>query len=942
MRFYENPLKTSENRMPPRSYYIPEGAAEYRLLNGKWRFAFFEDGNPDSDFEWDSIDVPSCWQSLGYENPNYTNINYPFAFDMPYVPNINPVGVYERDFDVSDESKELYIVFEGVSSCGVLYVNGEYVGFTQGSHLQAEFDIGKYVKNGVNTVRMYVYKWCCGSYIEDQDQFRFNGIFRDVYLLSRPKGHIFDIDIRTVGEKIVCYADRDCTVTLLDGGELIGIAMLSGGTAEFDIQNPTLWNAEQPYLYTVKFEAAGEVITRKIGFRTVKVSSEYEILINDTPVKLRGVNRHDTDPKKGWYMTDGDILRDLELMKELNINTVRTAHYPPTPKFLDFCDELGFYVILETDNEAHGVLRRYPNVDYRYDSESTDWPGTNPDWKKEHIERIQRAYERDKIHSSIIMWSMGNESGYGENHKAMMRWVKQRDDTRLVHYEGESYAGETELSDVFSVMYPSVEGIVEKAEDKNLKCPYFMCEYAHAMGNGPGGIWDYWEEIYRRKKLIGGCIWEWCDHAVLENGVQKYGGDFKGELTQDGNFCCDGMVFSDRSFKAGTYEIKNTYAPFRIALCDGGITVTNCFDFTSFDGYEFEYTVECDGETLEKRIVTANTKPHESFNIRITCDLPEECRLGGYISVRMSERNGRELGILQEQLPVKIVKREENLQKAELVEDRLNVIAQGDGFRYVFSKQLGNFTSIVINGAEQLLCPVKLSYNRACTDNDRNIAALWNNVNIWQGENYDCVFNNVRKVVTDGNRITVTAVAGGISRKPFFNYTLTAEFFTDGSVKISLDGNIRENAYWLPRLGFEFKLPYGKSKFEYFGNGPLESYRDMTHHGFIGKHSSSADDEYVNYVRPQEHGNHTDCRELAIENSLRFTAEDKMEISVLHHSTEQIAAANHTDELENSNGTHIRVDYKVSGIGTNSCGPALPEKYRLSEKNIHFGFTIGI
>ncbi|MEE1239977.1 MAG: glycoside hydrolase family 2 TIM barrel-domain containing protein [Acutalibacteraceae bacterium] len=941
MRKYENPLKTSENRLKTRSWYIPEGS-EKCDLNGEWHFKYFENGDKAGEIEeWDNITVPSCWQLKGYDNPNYTNINYPFPCDPPYVPDINPVGVYERSFQLTDGSLDTYLVFEGVSSEAEVYINGKYVGFTQGSRLMAEFDITEFVNSGTNTVRVYVRKWCCGSYLEDQDSFRYNGIFRDVYILSRPHGHIFDLDIRTEGNSIICTADKNFTAELYDGELLLVTGVSEGGRLCFTVDTPKLWTAETPNLYTVKFSAAGETVTRKIGFRTIEISSDYELLINGTPVKLKGVNHHDTHPEKGWTMSEEDYVRDLKLMKELNINTVRTSHYPPSPKFLDYCDEMGFYVILETDIETHGFLRRYANVGYCFDVDSPDWPCVNPEWKAEFLNRMERAYERDKIHTSIIMWSTGNESGYGENQHDMIEWLKSRDKVRLAHCEDVFRKGTPDNTDVYSRMYPSVNTIKGWAKDDNVKQPVFMCEYAHAMGNGPGEIWDYWDAVYNNKKLIGGCIWEWADHVVIENGVQKYGGDFKGELTNDYNFCCDGMVFADRSFKAGTYEIKNTYAPFRIRWENGSLELKNCFDFISFDGYSFEYEITADGECLEKKIVRLNTKPQEEFTITPLVKLPESCKLGCYISVKMLDSNGLEIGCLQEQLPVLIVIDEPQKQPLPLHNNEFELIAEGENFCYVLSKQTGMLLSIVKNGEEQLSEPAKLSYFRATTDNDRKMKALWDRTNGWQGENFDCVFTKVYSCEVTENKAVFTASAAGVSRKPFFNLTLSYEFFDDGEVKVSLDGKIRENVVWLPRLGFEFKLPYNKDKFTYFGNGPLESYRDMTHHGVVAFHESNADREYVNYVRPQEHGNHTDCKLLSIDNSLEFSA-DNMEISVLHHSIDALAAAEHTDQLKKSDGTHIRVDYKVSGISSGSCGPELDEKYRLSEKDISFKFTLSV
>lgn len=941
MRNYENPAKTSENRLKPRSWYIPEGEGIYRSLCGEWRFIYFENGDRGGDTEvWGTIDVPSCWQTRGYGKPNYTNINYPFPCDPPYVPDINPVGIYERSFELDDGSLDTYLVFEGVSSEAELYINGKYVGFTQGSHLMAEFDITEFVSSGTNTVRVYVRKWCCGSYLEDQDAFRYNGIFRDIYVLSRPHGHIFDLDIRTENNTVVCLADSEYSAELYDGEQLLETADSVDGRVEFTVTDPKLWSAEFPDLYTVKLHTGGETVTRCVGFRTIAVSSENELLINGRSVKLKGVNHHDTHPENGWTMTNAEILRDLKLMKRLNINAVRTSHYPPAPEFLDYCDKLGLYAILETDIETHGFVRRNANVSYGYDVSDTIWPCRNELWHKEFLERMMRAYGRDKLHPSIIMWSTGNESGYGENQHDMIEWLKAQNDGRLIHCEDASRKGTPDNTDIYSWMYPSLAELLKMAENPEITQPVFMCEYAHAMGNGPGGIWDYWEMIYNRKNLIGGCIWEWADHVYLENGVQKYGGDFEGELTNDKNFCCDGMVFSDRSFKPGTIEIKNTYAPFRISWEDGSLKLKNCFDFTSFDDFAFEYEISLDGETLEKKNVRLNTKPGDTFVLTPTVNLPEKCRFGCFITVKMTDQNGNEIGRLQERIPVTQVKPEIVSVPLVPAETEFDIIAEGKDFRYVLSKQTGFFTSINIDGEELLTEPMCLSFFRAPTDNDINMKPYWDRTNIWQGENLDCVFCKAYSVISNGNRVKVEASSAGVSRLPFFNYTLTYDFFSDGTVKIDLAGDIRERVVWLPRLGFELALPLEKNSFKYFGNGPLESYADMLHHGTVGVHSSNATAEYVNYVRPQEHGNHAECKWLELADKLRFEADNNMEISVLGHSIEQLTKAEHTDELSEPYATHVRIDYRVSGIGSNSCGPQTEERYRLSEKQISFGITM--
>lgn len=940
MRTYEQPEATSQNRMPARSYYIPEGKGALLSLNGIWNFAFFKNGDYiDEITHWDTTPVPSCWETQGYEHPNYTNINFPFPCDPPYVPDINPAGVYQRSFTISDTANRHYIVFDGVCSCAELYINGEFVGSTQGSHLTAEFDISTYVHIGENTIRVYVRKWCCGSYLESQDFIRFHGIFRDVSLLVRPEGHIFDIDITTEGNTVFCKTDRPCRVSLYDREQLLDAIDTKDGCCSFQVDGARQWNAENPYLYTLIFQARGETIRRSFGFRSISCSRSHALLVNGTPVKLKGVNYHSTHPVTGWTTSAEDIKKDLLLMKQLNINCIRTSHYPPPPYFLDLCNQLGFYVMLETDLECHGFIRRYANVSYNYDIESGEWPSSQPQWTKEYIERMERTYQRDKLHPSILFWSTGNESCYGFNHMAMIDWLHAHDHQRLVHCEDASRAGKPEKTDIFSSMYTALDLLEKWAQSEEIKQPIFLCEYAHAMGNGPGDIWDYWELFYRYDKLAGGCIWEWADQVVLVDGIPKYGGDFPEELTNDGNFCCDGLVFSDRSLKAGSLEVKAAYAPFRLTWEDGLLWVQNRYDFRSFKGCQFQYTLKKDGQMLEERTIHSDIQPRERFSI-LPKVLPSECGLGCYASVRMLDTNGSETGFLQIQAPVPIIPAVQKNMPLPVQETAREIIASGDGFCYRISRQTGMLSGIMIHEEEQLAREVTLSCDRACTDNEKNLDALWHCRNVWQGENLEHTFHKVYSLSADGHCVTVTASAAGVSRTPYLNYTLRYEFYADGSVHIMLDGKVRESVIWLPRLGFSFVLPYEKDHFRYFGNGPMESYCDMTHHGTVDWHSSCADEEYVNYVRPQEHGNHTRTKQLCFTGGMAFLADTEMDICVSHYDIPSLAAASHTNELVKSNATHVRIDYKDSGIGSAACGPSLMERYRLSEKEIHFGFTI--
>ena len=937
MRHYENPNHTSENRLAPRSYYIPGGVSEYKLLNGEWKFAYFQRDIdvPEVIESWDTIPVPSCWQLHGYENPNYTNINYPYPCDPPYVPDDNPCGVYEREFELEKKWGRVYFVLEGVSSCAYLTINGNYVCYTQGSHLQAEFDITDYVNEGNNTLTVKVLKWCCGSYLEDQDFFRFNGIFRDCYILQRPENHINDIEMIPDEKNISIKLDGKAKVKIFEADTLLVETEFSDEYT-YTVENPILWNAEKPYLYDVILEREGEEIALKTGLRKVEISDKFELLINGMSVTLHGVNHHDTSKFRGWCQTDEELRKDLELIKELNMNCVRTSHYPPTPRFIQMCDEIGLYVVCETDMETHGFLRRYANVPYRFDVESNDWPGSNLDWKKEHIERMERMVECFKNHASIIIWSTGNESGHGCNHVDMIRWTRNRDNTRLIHCEDASRKGQNHNADMYSRMYLSLEDLEKAALSNDIDMPIFLCEYSHAMGNGPGDVWDYSEMFDKYDKIIGGCIWEWADHVVTVDGVEKYGGDFEGEHTHDGNFCCDGLVFADRSFKAGTYEAKAAYQPMKTSYENGELLVYNRLDFTNLDEYEFTYWIEADGKMLSEKKMTLSVAPHMETKVAIDYDAMD-CKYGVYLNTELS-KDGKVYASTQHELPcnIKAVVTDE---KSTLTEDALNIYASGQSFAYVFSKHYGVFTSIKVNGEEQLAGKPKFSAFRAPTDNDIHMKPLWANINIWQGENLNCAFHKIYDCCIQDGTIVVEGSLAGVSRKPFMKHTLSIDILKDGQINFHLLGNIRKDTVWLPRLGYEFELPKEANAFTYYGRGPLENYCDMCHSCFVGMNESTVDEEYVKYVRPQEHGNHTDVKMLRI-GKLEFTTDKKFEINVSKYSVDALYKAEHADELVEDGMVHLRIDYKVSGIGSHSCGPKLAEKYQLKEKEIDFVFSV--
>ncbi len=929
MRTYEDLTKLHINTLKPRSHYIPydsmekalagrsEASEYFMLLNGEWDFKYYsrDIDCPQNITEWEKVTVPSCWQTTGYEPPYYTNVNYPYPVDPPYVPDDNPVGVYRKIVAISENkaTMEQYIVFEGVAPCFELFVNGEYVGYSTVSHSTSEFKIN--LLKGENEIVVKVYKWCVSSYLEDQDFFRNNGIFRDVYILSRPKGHLFDISIGFDDKGI--YYDGSYTVFDAD-------------MKETDLSAPILWNAEKPYLYTVVVEHMGEYIPFKIGLRTQSISAKGELLINGVSVKLKGVNHHDTHPDNGYVQTYDELRFELLKMKELNINTIRTSHYPPQAKFLELCDELGFYVIDEADVETHGFSNR--NCRWGYDDNNI-WPCKNPEWREAHIDRAERLYERDKNHTSVVFWSMGNESNCGENFAAMCDFIHKRESefkgiTRYVHYEN-AYATNTQTKDpdyvdVVSRMYPQPYKIAQYLEESGDMRPFFMCEYSHAMGNGPGDLVDYWNVFNRYPNMIGGCIWEWTDHTMrMTDGKAGYGGDF-GEETNDGNFCCDGLVFADKSFKAGSYEAKYAYQPLYTELDGTLLKITNRYDFTCLCECEVSWNITADGEVVADGKLDLAVKPHMTETVELDFDIPK-CELGAYLNISM-KKDGYEVAHSQHMLcDAKPIHKGEG--KAKIDVDGMYAKITGDSFSYIFNLHYGYIEKL----NDYLAAPIKLGIWRAPTDNDRNIKRAW------YDENYNKMHNKVYEAKVEGNTIKVTAGLATVSRMPFFKYTIVYTFFADGRIDVVMDGEFDQSRTFLPRLGFEFAV---KDKaFKYFGYGPYEAYIDMHNGSQMGMYESSTDREYVPYLKPQEHGNHYNTKLLEL-GAFTFKSCQGFEFNVSDYDANELGTKAHNWELEKSKNTNVRIDYKVSGIGSNSCGPSLSEKYQMKDKVVHFEYSI--
>jgi len=1000
----ENPEILHLNRLSSRSHFIPYNdlinvfknqksmSSNYKLLNGMWKFKYYSSlldvdetifGSTELLDAWESIPVPSNWQMHGYDKHIYTNVNYPFPVDPPFVPDVNPCGIYALNINIPSYYKDrhTYLRFEGVSACFFLYINGVLIGYSQGSHMPSEFDITDSVKcNQNNRIVVQVIKWCDGSYMEDQDFFRMSGIFRDVYLLNREKNHIRDffakVDlVNNYNEGILTVetdfreSNREYRVMLFSpNNELLKEVSVFNKTVDFRVIDVEIWNSESPMLYTLVLQCGEEYIAQKIGFRKIEISDKAELLLNGVPVKLKGINRHDTHPILGYYTPRESMVEDLELMKKANINTIRTSHYPNAPEFLELCNEYGMYVINEADLEMHGFFLAEADRKYLcYDKKS---PADQDLWKSAFLERASRMVERDKNQPSIIVWSLGNESGYGVNHDAMCSWIKERDNSRFVHFEGASLIEHQCDVDICSNMYPTLEKVSIEANSSD-KRPYFICEYSHAMGNGPGDVYDYWEMIYKEPRLIGGCIWEWADHAVLKRELDNkntyfYGGDHD-EIIHDANFCMDGVVMPDRSVSTGYYEIKAVYQYIQVLTVLDKINhfrVINRYDFINLDKFSIEYKVHIDGEIIKTgSLVDLDIKPHTSKEIYI--DIPQDlsCYLGAYIdfSVKLaSETLWAEVGyeVAQAQLKLNCFMKKDIYpirlyEKIKTVENSKILTLIGENFVYTFDKGYGNFTSLKYNNMEYLADKISIGVYRAPTDNDRNIKKSWYAYGEagWdvKTEHYNALQSKIYNVnmVERSNefiKIKVNAALSPISRYPLMKYEAFYTIYQSGEIKVEFDADIREDAMHLPRLGYEITLNKSMEFLEYYGMGPYENYVDMSHHVKMDCYNSTVTKEFVPYLKPQEHGNHCGVKFVGISdligNAMYVKSDKNFEMQVSHYKSEKLELTKHNSELVEDDKTYIRIDYKVAGLGSASCVVDLQDKYRVMDKKVKYEFWL--
>ena len=1008
-KHYENLRILHENTLPNRCYYIPaskpmqnlvehrEESDRFQLLNGDWKFRYYdsiydlEDKFYEMTYdvsEFDTIPVPGMWQNFGYDTHQYTNQRYPIPFDPPYVPQDNPCGAYTHEFDYKKDEKapKSYLIFEGVDSCFYVWLNGTYVGYSQVSHSTSEFDVTELLKDGKNRLSVLVLKWCDGTYMEDQDKFRMSGIFRDVYLLNRPEEGIFDYFIIT--QQTESVAEVHIRLSYFEQVVPTGICLYDAQGVEIlkhqiqqstdkeaevalEVDNPILWNPEHPYLYTIVFETDGEVITDRIGIREIGIRNK-QVVFNGTPIIFRGVNRHDSDPVTGYVVSIEHVKRDLRMMREHNFNAIRSSHYPNIPQFYQLCDEYGFFVVDESDNEGHGPLRLFHKENTKA-VRNGHWHepiADNPEFIEAIVDRMQRCVERDKNRPCVVIWSLGNECAYGCGFEAAAKWTKEFDSTRLTQYESAMYHGDKRKYDfsnldLFSRMYPTFEDIDEYL-NSNPDKPFIMIEYCHAMGNGPGDFEDHFQKIHSNPLMCGGFVWEWCDHGIFagksEDGKDKYlyGGD-SGEILHDGNFCMDGLVYPDRRPHTGLLEYKNVYRPIRVESFDcekGEIHFRNYLEFTNARDYiQIKYEVSCDGAITEGGTIETPSIPAlGAGTARLALEIPSMGKTFlkvYYYSIKETALvpAGHLLGFDEIQLENEdsrvclVTEANEQFGKStspmHVEENDRRVVISGENFQYVLDKRTGLFESLIYGGKEQIERPMELNIWRAPTDNDRFLKAEWARARYKRTYTRSYATMVEQKSSEILIRSTMSMVADSLQKVLDIDTT----WRIDGSGTIALHMDVTKNSEFpmLPRFGIRLFLDKEMEQVSYYGLGPMESYCDKRRAASYGIYNATVEDLHEDYLRPQENGSHAGCSYVTISDGktqIKAMSEKEFSFNASVYTQEELQKKMHNFELQPSGYTVLCLDYAQNGIGSDSCGQDLLPQYRLDFERIVFDMKL--
>lgn len=1002
MKTWENHQIDGINRMPARAHFLTFPSKEkallnnnrythaFKNLNGVWKFMFLDapeyspEGFFNSDFDvtkMDDITVPGNWQLQGYGKMHYSDLWYNFPINPPYVPTENPTGIYKRTFFVEESyrDKKIIIRFCGVDSAYHLWINGKEVGYSKVARNESEFDITDLIRVGEeNDVTVRVYQWSDGTYLEDQDMWWESGIFRDVELIGVPKDGINDYKVIAdlddeykngifkVEAFLRTTKEVNVTFELVDAGEntvFTKTVVAKEGKACIDevIADVNHWTAETPYLYKLfmTVEDNGqivEVIPQNVGFRNIRLNGE-TFLVNGVAIKFKGVNRHDYSPQNGRVVSREEIEKDIILMKQFNINAIRTSHYPNSYYLYDLCDEYGMYLIAETDLECHGFEL---TGDYK-------WITDDPSWELAYVSRMTRMIERDKNHPAIIFWSLGNESAFGCNFRKMTDVAHEMDPTRLVHYEGDF---DVESADVYSTMYTWIENpkkpylmkdIIEKS-----KKPHIHCEYCHAMGNGPGNLKDYQDLVYAHDKLQGGFVWEWFDHGIesfTESGEKyyRYGGDF-GDDPSNKDFCIDGLIMPDRTPSPGLYEYKKVIEPITTTAVDiqkGIINLLSRYDFANLDRFNLVYKVMEDDVILQTGFMAVpSIEARANKDITLPYDLSViKVKPGAHYYVNISYQlredtsyasSGHELATAQFELPLYkegIMVRPEGILNVEKEHTTLHV--KGANFSLDFNLVNGNLMNIVRDGMQVLSKGPRLTLWRAPISNDMEIIDKLKKVYFLHLE-HEVVMNidyhmegNILKVEVDTINSTTNS-AWHFKTKYVYTVCPSGDILID--VEGTPSGRVDLAPDMLPRIGVSMHLDKSMEHVRYFGMGPGENYADSKEAAQMGLYANTVDGLFTNYVIPQENGNHMGCKWVSMTNDrgmgLLASTEGDFNFSASWYEDKDLDDAKHTCDLVKRDYIVFNVDYKQNALGTNSCGQWQLDKYRAKFEDFKLSFRL--
>ncbi len=968
----------------------------YQPLNGQWLFRYAP--NPASapqdfyrvDFDtagWDNIAVPGNWQLQGYDRPIYVNVQYPFPIDdLPNVPeDDNPTGSYRRYFTVPEDwqGRRVFLMFEGVDSAFYVWINGEQVGYSQGSRLPAEFDITDYLRPGENVIAAQVYRWSDGSYLEDQDFWRLSGIYRDVYLWAAPPVRLSDYRVRTPLDAAYRDAVLDIRATIKNAGQTDVTACTvestlydSSGKPVFDaplvssfsaaagveasldltqqVVKPALWSPEFPNLYTLLLtlkDAAGgvqQVERCQVGFRQVELK-DGRIHVSGVPIEIRGVNRHEHDPDTGHVVSVDSMIADVKLMKQFNINAVRTSHYPNDPRWYGLCNQYGLFIFDEANIESHGVWDRLTN---------------DPAWEAAFMERGQRMVARDKNHPCVIVWSLGNESGYGPNHAALADWIHANDPTRLVHYHP---AESAPTVDVLGPMYPSVDRIIETAQEPGETRPVVMCEYAHSMGNSTGNLKEYWEAIRQHKRLQGGFIWDWVDQGLRQftkDGQEwfAYGGDF-GDEPNDGPFCLNGLVSPDREPHPALWEYKKILEPVWVEPVDLAarpIRITNRYLFADLGGLAINWALNADGKVQQSgKLPGLSTPAGESAVVTIPYQQPVPLPGVEYwltlhftlASATSWAEQGHEVAWAQLLLPISVPAEDSpagDLMPATLEESAAVITVQGADFALTFERATGRMSAYQVGGHDLLHQGPVVNIWRAPTDNDRGNRGSGLTPR-WLEAGLDRVQEQVTAVIAEQVEpgmveVRVDSVISAPGVNAGFNNSLVYTIYGNGEVTIEHRLALDEALPPLPRVGLRLSLPGTFDRFTWYGRGPQETYADRKLGGRVDVFTGTVEEQYFPYIVPQENGNKTDVRWVSLTNAegigLRVQGKPLLNVSAHHYTAEDLTAATHTYELVRREEITLNLDHAQRGIGGASCGPDTLPAYELDAREYRYSLRL--